>query len=271
MKFRLSATLALCAALILPALPTAAGDTGGLPIRIDVLDGGMTAHGTYVAALRLSLSDGWKTYWRAPGDAGIPPSFDWGGSRNVGAVAITWPTPQVFDQDGLRTIGYSHELVLPVEITPARADRPVRLKGSVDLGVCKDICVPGRLRFDHRVDAGASRNPAIAAALAQRPFSATEAGVRAATCRLTPTADGMRIEARIDMPSAGGPEVAVIETGNPALWASETRTGRSGGILTASAELVAEDGGGVALDRSALRFTVLGRNHAVDIRGCTPG
>lgn len=267
----LSICLALCAALIQHGLPVAAGDTSGLPVRLDVLDGGMTARGTYVAALRLQLADGWKTYWRAPGDAGIPPSFDWSGSRNIGAVAITWPTPEVFDQSGLRSIGYTHEMVLPVEITPERADRPVRLKGSVDLGVCKDICIPGRLRFDHRVDAGAGRNPAIAAALAQRPYSAAEAGVRAATCRLSATADGMRIEARIDMPSAGGPEVAVIETGNPALWASETRAGRHGGVLSATAELSAEDGGAVALDRGALRITVLGRDHAVDIRGCTPG
>jgi DsbC/DsbD-like thiol-disulfide interchange protein len=263
--------MALCTALALPAVAGEIDAGTGLPVRLDVLDGGMTERGTYVAALRLQLSDGWKTYWRSPGDAGIPPGFDWRGSRNLGKVTITWPTPEVFDQGGMQSIGYSRELVLPVEITPTRADRPVRLKGSVDLGLCKDICIPGQLHFDHKVDAGAARNPAIAAALAQRPYSAAEAGVRAATCRLTPTADGLRIEARITMPSAGKPEVAVIESGNPALWVSETSTSRAGEVLTAAADLVAGDGGGVALDRGAVRITVLGRDHAVDIQGCTPG
>ncbi|MEM9552608.1 MAG: protein-disulfide reductase DsbD domain-containing protein, partial [Pseudomonadota bacterium] len=75
-------------------------------VQVEVLDGGETAHGTVMTALRLTLADGWKTYWRAPGDAGIPPSFNWRGSRNVGEVAITWPTPQVFNDYGMRSIGY---------------------------------------------------------------------------------------------------------------------------------------------------------------------
>lgn len=265
---RLAASAVICAAL---ALPAAAGDGIGNPVRLEVLEGGLTPRGTYMAALHLSLSDGWKTYWRAPGDAGIPPLFDWRGSRNVGAVSITWPAPEVFEQNGMRSIGYSHELVLPVEITPTRADKPVRLRGEMELGVCKDICIPSALAFDRHLDAGAARNPAIAAALAQRPYSAVEAGVRATTCRLTPTADGMQIEARIAMPSAGGREYAVIEPGNPQLWASETRTRRDGDTLVATGELVNQGGGTFALDRSQIRITVLGRDRAVDIQGCLPG
>lgn len=258
-------------ATVVLALPAGAGGDFAKPVRIEVLDGGMTPRGTYQAALRLTLADGWKTYWRAPGDAGIPPQFDWRRSRNVGDVTITWPAPAVFDQNGLRSIGYSDELVLPVEIAPQQAGKPVRLAGVMDLGVCKDVCLPSSLRFDHRLDAGAARNPAIVAALAQRPYTATEAGVRRSVCRLSPTADGLRIEARITMPSAGGREYAVIEPGDPRLWASETATGRDGGTLIATGDLVSPDGGGFALDRSKIRITVLGRDRAVDIQGCLPG
>lgn len=241
------------------------------PVRIEVLDGGRTARGTHLAALHLTLSDGWKTYWRAPGDAGIPPVFDWRGSRNVGAVTITWPAPEVFEQNGMRSIGYSHELVLPVEITPARPGEPVRLSGAMELGVCKDVCLPSTLVFERHLDDAAGRNPTIAAALAQRPRSAGEAGVRSVTCRLTPTAEGLRIEARIAMPSAGGPEVVVVEPGNPRLWASEASAGRDGDTLIASSEVISPDGGAFALERSQVRITVLGRNRAVDIQGCRPG
>lgn len=263
------ACLALAAALALtPALASAATED---VVQIDVLDGGQTRDGTYVAAIRLTLADGWKTYWRAPGEAGIPPQISWGGSRNLGAAEITWPTPHVFEQNGLQSIGYKNQLVLPIEITPARPGQPVRLKGEIDIGVCKDVCIPGRLRFDHDLDAKAGRNPVIAAALAARPYSEAEAGVTASVCRLSPTRDGMRVEARITMPSAGGREVAVIEAGDPEIWATTTETRRQGDTLIAASELIHVNGGSYALDRSRIRITVLGRDHAVDIRGCQAG
>ncbi len=261
-----STALALCAAFSTSAF---AGGMDDL-VQLDILDGGVTKRGTYMGAIRLTLSEGWKTYWRAPGDAGIPPEIDWSKSQNVGEVSITWPAPHVFDQNGLRSIGYKNQLVLPVEITPKRSGKPVRLRGDVSFGVCKDVCVPGNLDFDHRLNTDAKRNPAIAAAMAQRPFSKREAGVKSATCRLSPTAGGMKIEARIAMPSAGGPEVLVFEPGNPQLWASEAQTRRQGNTLIATSELVNNSGGAFALDRSEMRITVLGSKHAVDILGCTP-
>lgn len=257
--------------LILPISgPANAGGMGDLA-QLDVLDGGLTKRGTYIAALRLTLPEGWKTYWRAPGDAGIPPRFDWRGSRNVGSVAFTWPSPDVFDQNGFQTIGYVTQMVLPIEITPSRNGKAIRLKGEMEFGMCKEVCIPGSLKFDHVVDVDASRNPVIVAALAERPYSASEAGVSAATCRLSPTKDGMQITTHIVMPSAGGSEVAIIETGNPELWSAGTSTNRSGGTLIATTELVNTASGAFALDRSNIRITVLGKHHSVDIQGCSAG
>lgn len=261
------AAVVTCFSTTTPAIAQGFDDV----VQLDVLDGGRTANGTYMGALRLTLKDGWKTYWRAPGDAGIPPQFNWGKSGNVADVAITWPAPEIFDQNGLQSIGYEDQLVLPVEITPKNPARPVRLRGEMDLGVCKDVCIPERLGFDHTLDAGAARNPAIAAALAQRPFSAREASVSNTSCHLTPTTDGMQIEARVTMPTAGGREVAVIEPGNPVLWASQTSAERHGNTLIARSEIVSASGAPFALDRSEIRITVLGANHAVDIQGCSAG
>jgi DsbC/DsbD-like thiol-disulfide interchange protein len=250
--------------------PSRAGGMDDLA-QLDVLDGGLSKHGTYLSALRLTLPEGWKTYWRAPGDAGIPPRFDWRGSRNVSSVKFIWPSPEVFDQNGLQTIGYTTQLVLPIEITPTNADRPIRLKGEMEFGMCKEVCIPGALKFNHDVKADAPRNPVIVAALAARPFSASEANVRAAVCRLSPTKDGMKITAQITMPSAGGREVAVIESGIPTLWSAGSSTKRSGNTLTATTELVNTEAGSFMLDRSNIRITVLGKNHSVDILGCDAG
>ncbi|WP_420585229.1 protein-disulfide reductase DsbD domain-containing protein [Ruegeria sp.] len=262
-----AAALSACFCLTAPVQ----AQVGDGVVHLDVLDGGRTAKGTYLGAMRLTLKDGWKTYWRAPGDAGIPPQFDWNGSQNVGDVSITWPAPDVFVQNGLQSIGYEDQLVLPVEITPRNPAKPVRLRGEMDLGVCKDVCIPEQLNFDHTLNADAARNPAIAAALAQRPYSAKEARVSAASCRLSPSSDGMKIEARVTMPSAGGQEITVIEPGNPTLWASQPETTRQGDTLVATAEVVSASGDPFALDRSEIRITVLGANHAVDIQGCDAG
>lgn len=268
MLTRFLTALGLCTALTAPAH----ADFGvGQIVQLEVLDGGVTAHGTQIGALHLTLEDGWKTYWRAPGDAGIPPHFNWQGSRNVGDVQITWPAPEVFDQNGMRSVGYTEQLVLPIEITPARPDRPVRLRGQMEIGICREVCIPGTLKFDHTLSNDTERNPAIAAAMASRPYSAQEAGVRSAVCRLSPTEGGLRLEAHIKMPSAGGTEYTVIEPGNPQVWASEASTSRQGDTLVAASNLVHVDKGAYALDRSQVRITVLGRNHSVDIQGCAPG
>jgi len=73
------------------------------------------------------------------------------------------------------------------------------------------------------------------------------------------------------MPSAGGDEEAVIEPAQPGIWVSEPETTRSGGALTVTAEMMHNTGAAFAIDRSALRITVIGGAHSVDIRGCDAG
>lgn len=273
MKTLLNSCMSLAFAGALAVTGANAAQAGSFDdlIQVEVLDGGPTKDGAYHAALRLTLKDGWKTYWRAPGDAGIPPSFSWRGSRNLGDVDITWPTPQVFLTSGLRTIGYLDQLVLPIEITPEQQGKPIRLKGKMELGVCKEVCVPADLKFSHDLDMEAERHPVIAAAFASRPYSAKEAGVRAATCRLTPTASGMQVEARITAPALGSEEMVVLEPGRPDVWASEAKSTRQGDTLIARSEMLHVSGETYALDRSQIRITVLAGGQAIDIQGCSAG
>ncbi len=264
----LSSLAALALALSMPLAASAGGGAGAIA-QADILTGWRAPDGTHIAALRIRLKDGWKTYWRAPGDAGIPPILDWGGSGNLADARITWPTPVVFDQNGMRSIGYKNEVILPIAIDPRRADRPVKLRGSLDIGVCKDICVPERLKVRATLPSDADqRDPRIAAALAARPLSEGEAGLRDIRCRLSPSSKGLSLSLEIDLPSTGAPEAAVIETGLPGVWVAEPKTRRSGGTLFAETRMQHVTGDAFMLDRSALRVTVIGRKHAVDIRGC---
>ena len=242
------------------------------PATGEILHGWVQPDGTRMAAVRITLAPGWKTYWRSPGDAGIPPQFDWSGSRNLRGVGITWPAPQIYPQNGMQTIGYKDELVLPLTIAPRTSGKPVHLRAQMDLGVCKDICVPFQLSLKATLsDLSTKATPAIAAALAAQPYSAREAGVRAATCALRPTTDGLQIKAQVTMPPMGGDEVVIIEPGQPELWMSATDVARRGSQLTATGEMMAAGGGAIALDRSDIVITVLSKTGAVEIKGCSAG
>lgn len=236
-------------------------------VSLEVLPGWRLENGHHMAALRLTLAPGWKTYWRAPGDAGIPPLFDWSGSENLAAAEVRWPVPEVWDQNGMRSIGYHDQVVLPVQLASVSPAAPIRLAGVIDLGVCEEICVPARLAFEAVLPADGRRDPRIVAALVDRPLTAAEGGVTARSCRIAPGADGLTVTARVEMPSAGGREAMVIETADPTVWVSEPRVTRQGDVLMAEARMVPAVPG-TAIDRSGLRLTVLGERHAVDIPGC---
>ncbi len=263
--------LALAALSLLSALPLRAQSLSDI-MSAELLPGWRTEAGSHMAAIRLKLSQGWKTYWRSPGDAGIPPEFDWRGSDNVKGVRIHWPTPQVFDFNGMQTIGYDHELVLPVEIFPATPGQPMRLETSVDLGVCRDICVPANVRLGGVLTpASAAADPTIRAALRAQPVSARSAGLRSHRCTLEPSARGMRLRAELEMPRLGPEEVVVVETRDPAIWVTEAQVSRSGNRLVAVSDLIATNRQPFMLDRSGLTITVLANGRAVEVSGCPGG
>ncbi len=260
--------LASISALVL-ALPGHAREASQV-VDSRLLQGWQTETGTRMVALHLELAPGWKTYWRAPGEAGIPPEFDWTGSQNLGSVRFHWPRPVVFDQNGMRSIGYDGRMVLPIELTPHDPGQPIQLRAQIDLGVCQDICVPMSLTVSADLKGAGARDAMIDAALADRPKSARSAGLRGARCAVEPIRDGMKVTAELDIPALGGAEVVVLELVGQDVWVSEAVTERSGGRLTAAAEMVPPEAAPFSLDRSDIRITLIGAGRAVDLTGC-PG
>ncbi|WP_371170370.1 protein-disulfide reductase DsbD domain-containing protein [Aliiroseovarius sp. 2305UL8-7] len=239
-------------------------------VDIEVLPGWRGSDGQHMAALRIRLADGWKTYWRAPGQSGIPPSLNWSGSDNLKGVKFHWPVPDVFDVGGMQTIGYEQELVLPMTLVPKSSGKPIALSGKVNLGVCKDVCIPADVSISVALPAqGAGSKAPIKRALRQRPDTAKEAGLRGAVCDVEPISDGLRVTVKIDMPKLGPNEVVVVETADPSVWVSQVSTAREGRALTSVTELVPSSGKPFLLNRSDLRLTVLAAGRGVDIRGCT--
>jgi DsbC/DsbD-like thiol-disulfide interchange protein len=257
-------TAAVLALIAAPALATTQDDVLSGQLR----PGWQMENGGHMAAIELVLAPGWKTYWRSPGDAGIPPSFDWSGSDNVKSVRIHWPAPAVFHTNGMQTIGYHDRLILPVEITPADSGKPISLKLRMDLGVCDEICLPAALDLVSDLATPGASDASIKAALSQRAATAQEAGVTKVTCSIDPIKDGLRLTARLGLPDPGVPEVVAFETADREVWVAEAITERQGGDLVAMTELVPPNGAPFALDRSKITLTVLAPTGAVEVRGC---
>lgn len=252
---------------VLVAVPAGA-TTQDEVLQGKILPGWHMQNGHHMAALSLQLAPDWKTYWRAPGEAGIPPLFDWSGSVNVKSVRVHWPSPVVFHTNGMQTIGYHEAVVLPLEVVPLDANQPIVLRAQVDLGVCKDICMPAALQMQADLTAPGLPDRAISAALKDVPSTGAEAGLQAISCTVEPIADGVRLTATLDFPVRGAAETVVFETADAGVWVAEAQSMRTGGRLTAVTELVARSGAPFALDRSGVTVTVLGAGRSVEIAGC---
>ena len=103
------------------------------------------------AGISISLEPGWKTYWKNPGESGLPPRLDWSGSENVATITTLWPVPQRFKEHGAIFYGYTARVVWPVEVRVKDPTRHVKLRLTMDYAVCATLCVPKQARFDRDI------------------------------------------------------------------------------------------------------------------------
>jgi DsbC/DsbD-like thiol-disulfide interchange protein len=96
-----------------------------------------------MGGIEIQLQPGWKTYWRTPGDSGVPPRFDFSKSANVESVTPLYPAPKKFD-DGAGGIsyGYHKHVIFPLRIVPKNPNEPVQLRAAVSYAVCEKLCLP---------------------------------------------------------------------------------------------------------------------------------
>ena len=125
------------------------------------------------AGIEIRLGPGWKTYWRHPGDSGIPPTFDFNASENVKTVTVLWPAPQRLPYDGGVSIGYKDTVVLPLHILPLEPEKPAVLRVKLEYGVCEALCMLAEAKAELALSGGrTAQDGALAAAEARVPKSA---------------------------------------------------------------------------------------------------
>lgn len=173
----------LCVALLGFAVPAAAQTTfqSEQSKAEFVLDRTAVAPGeTLLVALQLDVIPSWHTYWRTPGDSGLPATIEWTLPQGMTAGAIQWPTPERIPYDTLMNFGYHDTVML---LTELRVDSDVqqgesKIEAVASWLVCADICIPQDAAFSVPITVGpggtaTAASPAIAATRAALPQRAT--------------------------------------------------------------------------------------------------
>lgn len=227
--------------------------------RVRLVAGGAKApRGPALAGLQIVLSDGWKTYWRTPGDSGVPPSFDWSGSANVAAVKVLYPAPRRMPEAGGVAVGYKNSALLPIEVTPQDATRPVALKLTLEYGVCREICIPATATLALTIPPGAGGTPPpeLLAALervprAQQSRRKTDPELKRIAVEQTTGSPRLVIDAAFG-DAAESADVLIEATEGLYVPLPVPVPGDAGGVLRFETEL----GGGLAQDLKGKTLTV---------------
>ncbi len=169
------------------------------------------------AGIEIKLTPGWHTYWRYPGDAGVPPRFSFPGSDNVASVRVLYPAPNAFTDETGTTIGYHDHVIFPLHVVPKQKGKPVTLHLKADYAVCEKMCIPVEASATLALAAGTSaNNDALAKAEAQvpMPVSAAEAGLT-----IKRASGGPKPMVAVDLAAPRGEPVHVFVEGPSPEWA----------------------------------------------------
>jgi DsbC/DsbD-like thiol-disulfide interchange protein len=190
------------------------------------LIGGATDDTTLLrAGLEIRLDPGWKTYWRYPGDSGVPPTLDFAGSQNVRSVTLLWPAPKRFaDGAGGQSLGYSGDVVLPLHVVPADASKPAALRVKLGYAVCGNVCIPAQADLDLTLSGKPGvEEPALTAAEAHVPrrvaFGASEAHHGLAVRSMHRETDGAKARVIVEVAAPDGVPVDLFVEGPTPDWA----------------------------------------------------
>ena len=222
-------------------------------------------HGRSVlAGIEIRMNEGWKTYWRQPGDAGgLAPVFDWSASTNLKSARVLYPMPERIKDPTGQTIGYKKAVVFPVEIVPVDAAKPVALKLALEYGICREICVPAEAKLELAVPPELASMPAdLAAAHARVPRKpdqqrADDPRLERASAVLAGPAPALTFEI------SGAPVEVLVEAPSGSYLPMTRRAGETGGVVRWIVDLKGVEDL-ADLKGKPLTLTIAGRSGAVE-------
>ncbi|HUG60300.1 MAG TPA: protein-disulfide reductase DsbD domain-containing protein [Methylomirabilota bacterium] len=171
MNRSLAALVAVFPVFLVPS--ASAGPDFPEPATRLVTPGGPPVDGVHMIAVEIALPEGWHTYWRNPGDAGLPPLFDTSASTNLAAFDVAFPAPERWSDGYSTSIVYHGTAVFPVAVTAADVSAPIDIAVTMSFGYCREICIPATAELsatlDPRAPVDAEAKALVDAAIAALP------------------------------------------------------------------------------------------------------
>jgi len=236
---------------------------------VDIIRGWRQSDDIHIAAINIKLEDGWKTYWRVPGIGGIAPILNWEKSKNIKNISQIWPTPNIYNEYGLQTIGYKDELLLPLQIQPIDKKQPIHLSITIDFGICSDVCVPIQTAVEERLPERTSIGKKnILDTLEKAILSGNKSPFKIVKCNIVPIKDGFEVNAffeglaSFDKDTLGVVEYPVKQNG----WINQKASLISSNQLSVHATVYNKSIH--FIDRSDLTLTIFTKNKAFEFDGC---
>lgn len=231
-------------------------------VQVTLKKGWRKENGTHIAALQITLAPGWKTYWRQPGDTGIPPKFDFSGSENLTILDVVYPAPKITWQDGYRSFVYYGNVIFPILIRP-EVTGAATLHGNIDIGVCKEICIPVSFEVNTTLTAINQEDTLIKKFLNAKP----QVGFGTVICEFKPVLDGMQISLYL---TVAEPEIqhAVVEVGNPKLSIEKPKISQFGNQLKIVSTVITPTGRLVSITRRDVVTTIFSEQTVTEFSGC---
>jgi DsbC/DsbD-like thiol-disulfide interchange protein len=117
----------------------------------------LTDEGVIWMGLEIDMPADTKTYWRVPGETGLPLVVNTEGSRDIGGAEIAWPYPKREVAGGYLDHVFYGRVLFPLSVT-VEGDAPV-LVADITMGICSDICVPANVGLEIVPTLGAPDGP----------------------------------------------------------------------------------------------------------------
>jgi DsbC/DsbD-like thiol-disulfide interchange protein len=268
----LRAAIAACGVVTMLAGPAYAADAS--PWTEDThaafrLIAGANKQGTATlrAGVEIKMEPGWHTYWRYPGDSGVPPRFDFSRSENLAAAKVLYPAPHLYSDEAGNALGYKNAVTFPLQVTPREPGKPVKLRVKLDYAICAKLCVPAQGSAELTLGAGASAQDAtLAAAEARVPTQVSAAQAGLTVHRANNAAKPLVM---VDLKASGGAPVELFVEGPTPEWAlpiPKPAPGAPAGHRQFGFDLDGLPPGVDPKGHFELTFTVVEGEHAIEVK-----
>lgn len=181
-------------------------------------------NGIVTALVQIEPKQGWKTYWRNPGDAGMAPELDFSGSSNLEVKSVSYPVPEIARDEAGRFIGYHGPVSLIVEFVKPDDRAPAEIELKALVGICDKICLPFIAEFSLALDPAMPEGEEFSALMMAQAQLPEKPRADFAVRSLMKSADGKSLVAEVLVPNGAGVDAAVAASRGVSLGKDPTVT-----------------------------------------------